>query len=222
MIMGEFACFAASRHALTMGDIVQFTAGMAYPLARAWSRTFLYSSPVTTPFLSSVPCGLENTKYARVMIRSVTFRGGTGSGARVAASSRREKTNAARKNQRCAKCEKLEPRQFLGSRPPRFRRVARPPDRVSDPRACHASGARCRPGRPRRTRARLRGVGARPGSRRARDQRATRAARGDRAPRETDKLVVRSQARSDIAETRGRFLRRVSGRFAVAARRVGD
>ena len=39
MIMGAFAFFAASRHELMMGDIVQFTAGMAYPLARAWFST---------------------------------------------------------------------------------------------------------------------------------------------------------------------------------------
>ena len=57
--MGELAFFAASRHALMMGLIVQFTAGMAYPCSLAWLSTSWYAAPVTTPFLSSVPCARE-------------------------------------------------------------------------------------------------------------------------------------------------------------------
>jgi len=49
MHTGALALAAASRTAFAVDDDDTFTAGIAYPLALAWSRSVIRSLPVTTP-----------------------------------------------------------------------------------------------------------------------------------------------------------------------------
>ena len=48
-MMGARALAAASRQALTLDDVTQFTAGIAYPRAFASSRRSTTACPVSTP-----------------------------------------------------------------------------------------------------------------------------------------------------------------------------
>ena len=140
----------------------------------------------------------------------VSFGSRGGGAARGVLRGARNRTERASKKIRETRAEEIS---RFATQAPSTRRGASGP-RFGPPPCVSRVGARGRPGRPRSTRVRLLGNGAGQANRRGRDHHATRDARGDRAPRGTDKLV-RSQAIAHRRNTRKIF----SPRSASSRRR---